>query len=335
MAIGTLGVAVALVFCRGGSMFSPGALNGQSRARAPLGGVASHADLANNCSACHVPPWSKETMATRCLDCHTDVRQQLDSQRSLHGLMSDGMQCRKCHTEHKGAHGAMTSMALFDHDWSAFKLTGKHRAVDCRSCHTNEGYKGTPQSCVSCHAEPEWHKGKFGTACAQCHSTSTWQGATFKHTFPLHHGTERRRTNSCTTCHTKDSEYRTYTCYGCHQHRPAEMERRHAKLRVADIQKCAECHPTGHKSNRRRAAEDGPGLEICRNCPGACAFGSVAGHGSALRSFDADDRWIEEVLWEARGVEAMPTATAAPAGDRWPWRPGLLLWEARPDGGSR
>ena len=63
---------------RGGSLFSPGALNAQ--AGAPLGGVTSHADLAANCSACHVAFWQTATMGDRCVLCHTDVAaQELES----------------------------------------------------------------------------------------------------------------------------------------------------------------------------------------------------------------------------------------------------------------
>src|SRR5262245_52889677 len=97
--------AVGVVYvARGGEMFSPGPLNAQSRGADALGGVNAHAQLAGNCAACHAPLWSSETMASRCLNCHTNVRQQLDAHGPLHGLLAEGMQCRKCHTEHQGPH---------------------------------------------------------------------------------------------------------------------------------------------------------------------------------------------------------------------------------------
>jgi hypothetical protein len=291
LAAGALGVAVVAVCLGGGRMFSPGALNGQSRTSTRLGGAAAHADLANNCSACHAPAWSKETMTSRCLDCHTDVRQQLDTHGPLHGRMSDGMECRRCHTEHNGPHGTLTSLEHFDHGWTGFRLTGKHRAVDCQSCHAGQVYKGTPQTCVSCHAEPASHKGNYGTACASCHTTSTWERPAFKHTFPLTHGTRRRQASTCTTCHVRADEFRTYTCYGCHEHHPAAMERRHARLRVAELGRCAECHPGGRKGDRRRAAEDGPGIEVAQQCP-------LGGDGCPLaeRSFRHDHDALARLL---------------------------------------
>jgi hypothetical protein len=188
-------------------------------------------------------------MADRCLGCHTDVRRQLDRHEPLHGLVPDGMQCRSCHSEHNGPHGALTSLDRFDHDFTAFKLTGKHQAAACGACHSNNTFKGTPQDCVACHAEPKVHRGRFGTACAQCHSTDTWTGGSFKHVFPLNHG--RRGIVACVTCHPSPASYRHYTCYGCHAHQPAQMERRHARIRnLVDLLACARCHPTGREHRR-------------------------------------------------------------------------------------
>ena len=246
----TLGAVVVVVCRSGGSMFSPGPLNGQGRRGVTLGGVSSHAETGGNCAACHHTPWSGTTMAERCLDCHQDVREQIDSKGALHGKMSEAMQCRSCHSEHNGKHGVLTSLSKFDHDCTAFKLTGKHRAVECASCHTNTVYKGTAQSCVSCHTEPKVHKGKYGTDCAGCHSTNSFSDAVFKHTFPLNHG--RRRGNiSCATCHTADDHFKSYTCYGCHEHQPARIARKHLRLNAVELANCTRCHPTGREHERR------------------------------------------------------------------------------------
>ena len=48
---------------------------------------------------------------------------------AMHGKFTDGMDCRACHTEHKGPHAAVTNMAQFSHDCAAFKLTGDDRYV--------------------------------------------------------------------------------------------------------------------------------------------------------------------------------------------------------------
>src|SRR5262249_53690969 len=154
--------------------------------------------IAGNCAACHAPPWSIETIADRCMSCHKEVRDQLTGKRGLHGLMPAGKECRACHSEHRGAQAPLThdltNPTHFNHEWTDFKLTGKHRDVACASCHANSPFKGTPQTCVSCHGEPLSHKGKWGTRCADCHSTTTWHGAVYKHKFPVTHG---REGNTC------------------------------------------------------------------------------------------------------------------------------------------
>jgi hypothetical protein len=37
------------------------------------------------------------------------------------------------------------------HNETAFPLDGRHRTVECASCHINHVYKGTPTRCFDCH----------------------------------------------------------------------------------------------------------------------------------------------------------------------------------------
>jgi hypothetical protein len=256
-ALFTLVGVAAVLSASGQRMFSPGPLNAQRGGQA-LGGVRSHAETGGNCAACHVAPWSRATMAERCLACHASVADELAAGRALHGAIPNARQCRHCHTEHQGAHAALTSFTDFDHGWTGFELTGRHQGAACASCHAQQVYKGTPRTCVSCHAEPQVHRGQFGTDCASCHTTADWQAVTFtpaRHTFPIHHG-NGRRANACSTCHTSLQDFHSYTCYGCHRHNPAKTEEKHLKNQlatVANVRNCAECHPTGRK--RRPAAQ--------------------------------------------------------------------------------
>jgi len=406
----TFALAVAVLTVWGGGMFSPGALNSETKSKTKIGGVSSHAELSGHCSSCHAPPWSRETMASRCIACHSDIGKQIDAQAPMHGKFPNADNCRTCHSEHLGPHGTLTSFAhfhhdftafkltgkhalldcqschvdnhfkgtsqscfgchaepvihkgkfgvacaschtatswkgaaaalassSFDHDRTAFKLTGKHQTTDCKSCHKSNAFKGTSQSCVSCHAEPVVHLGKFGNACASCHTTATWKGAignanlanfdhdatgfkltgkhagvdckschatgvfkgtsqacvschaepptpkvhkvaygtkcatchttfsfkdaTFKHTFPIDHhakGNKQLKINNggniCANCHNDTTKLTVYTCYNCHVHDPARMERRHAGRKIQNLEQCAKCHKTG----RERGALDGP-----------------------------------------------------------------------------
>jgi hypothetical protein len=155
-----------------------------------------------------------------------------------------GTACADCHST-KGWGNSLASLGKFDHDKAAFHLTGKHRLVDCKSCHVNQVFKGTPQTCVGCHKEPPSHKGNFGANCAQCHTTDTWNGATFQHPkFSITHG---RKNNTCATCHTDQSNFKTYTCYNCHEHKPVKIEKVHVKRKILDFQDCMQCHGKGHK----------------------------------------------------------------------------------------
>ncbi len=239
-------VVVILGLARGGVIFSPGPLNAQAGPEA-LGGVSTHAETGGHCSACHVAPWSQETMSVRCLGCHTNVAQEIQDPTSLHGTIDaggKGAPCYNCHPEHRGAAASLTVLngTGFDHSRTAFPLTGAHLAVACTRCHANNVFVGTPQDCLSCHGEPDYHAGLLGTDCAGCHNTAGWTPARFAatHSFPLNHGFAQ---GSCRTCH--PSYLGTYTCYGCHEHKQATIEQRHQEEGIANLHDCARCHPQG------------------------------------------------------------------------------------------
>ncbi len=218
---------------------------------------AHNGALGANCAQCHSPQgWKPSTfnhsqapfkltgahVNVTCARCHTSS----DFKNTPQGCVD----CHRSKDAHKGALGANCAQchstsawkpSTFDHNRAPFKLTGVHVNVACARCHTNNDFKNTPQTCVSCHAEPAVHKGQFGTNCAQCHNTNTWQGATFRHTFPLNHG--GKGTIPCATCHTTPGNFRAYTCYGCHNQ--AETEKHHLEKRITNIANCVQCHPTG------------------------------------------------------------------------------------------
>ena len=192
-----------------------------NRTAFPLTGVHTKVDCAN----CHVNNVYKGT-PTACVSCHADP----EVHRGQFGT-----NCASCHTTDtwKGV--------TFNHNQTAFPLTGAHVNVGCASCHVNNVYKGTATACVGCHADPEVHRGQFGTNCNACHSTSRWTGAVFKHTaFPLNHGS--RTPVPCATCHPDSGNYKSYTCYGCHAHTPANVAAEHREVNSADLNNCLRCH---------------------------------------------------------------------------------------------
>jgi hypothetical protein len=186
-----------------------------------------------------------------CISCHIGVR-------NLAGFKNAPNDCAGCHKKdnpHPANFGTDCARChntegwateIFDHNLSAFKLTGKHLQVKCAQCHINKEFRGTPTDCVSCHSKDDVHRGLYGTNCALCHTTETWKRGAFEHTFPLDHG--GFGTNACTTCHTNLVDFKVYTCNNCHD--PEDIRRQHffAEMMHTDITDCARCHPTGKKT---------------------------------------------------------------------------------------
>ncbi len=186
--------------------------------------IGRHAAVA--CQACHTNSVFKGTPVD-CYSCH--------SQKDAHQGRF-GRDCSACHTPDGW------KPATFDHATSAFPLVGKHQAVACQGCHGNSQFKGTPTTCVACHAKNDAHKGGFGQACEGCHSPTAWKPATFDHAktnFPL---TGAHVSLACGKCHTKDASGNltfkgvSTNCASCHADPPY-----HKGLFGTD---CASCHAT-------------------------------------------------------------------------------------------
>lgn len=233
-------------YARGGLMYNPGPLNAQSGEM--LGGVTSHAETGGECEACHVAPWGSQTMADRCVVCHTSIAEDMRNVATMHGTLTHNdptLGCWHCHPEHRGTEAGLTWMddAAFPHEAVGFPLTGAHAEVACEKCHIDGQFQGLNAACATCHAEPDSHAGQFGTDCAACHSTVAWTPAEFngQHTFPLDHGGR----STCATCH--PTSFTTYTCYGCHEHKEARVRSEHLEEGISNFENCVECHPTGRE----------------------------------------------------------------------------------------
>jgi len=211
-----------------------------------------------DCDACHSPTQWREVLfdhqqsayplvgahrTASCSGCHANGRYV--------GTPTACIACHAAEDEHDGRFGQDCSAChepttwdevTFDHNLSRFPLTGAHRSTACLGCHESGSFAGTPTACSACHAEPGIHRGVFGTQCASCHSTSAWLPASWNgsHSFPLNHGGAG---GQCSTCH--PSSYGQYTCYGCHKHEPAKIEKKHREEGIDNFSDCARCHPTG------------------------------------------------------------------------------------------
>lgn len=157
------------------------------------------------CASCHKPGKKYRDAPVACVACH----RQDDAHK---GRL--GKECGNCHSE-----TAWTKFR-FDHSKTRFPLRGKHREVECRSCHPNERYKPTPMACNACHQLDDVHRGRFGPKCDTCHSASAWSRVSFNHDtqtkFPLE---GKHREAKCETCHRGpvSQEKLATTCNGCHR----------------------------------------------------------------------------------------------------------------------
>jgi hypothetical protein len=158
--------------------------------------TGKHAQVA--CANCHLNNIFKGT-PTDCYSCHATADKH-------NGQF--GRDCGACHT----TSGWLP--ANFNH--SGFPLTAGHAGLPCTRCHSSGVYVGLSTSCVSCHGDPAYHLGLFGTNCAQCHTTSNWYAI---YSGPHPNNCEGPCINhegaSCRDCHTVNLS--TATCTKCHQ----------------------------------------------------------------------------------------------------------------------
>ena len=178
----------------------------------PLTGV--HATLA--CTQCHTNNNYTST-PTACYSCHqADFNGTTNPNHVASGFPTD---CSICHTT------AGWSPSSFNHNNTAFPLTGAHTSLACSRCHTNNNYTTLPTSCYGCHqadwngtSDPNHAAAGFPTTCDTCHTTSSWAGASFNHNntpFPL---TGAHVNVACNQCHINNQFAGTPTdCYSCHK----------------------------------------------------------------------------------------------------------------------
>jgi putative hemolysin len=160
--------------------------------------TGSHINV--DCKSCHINGIYKNTPKD-CFSCH--------SAKDAHQGQF-GRNCGACHQTTKW------SGAKFDHNATAFPLIGNHVKLNCRSCHTNDVFKGTPTDCFSCHAKDDHHNGQFGQDCSICHIPTGWKNITFDHNssaFPL---TGKHALLDCSQCHFSGQFKIPTDCASCH-----------------------------------------------------------------------------------------------------------------------
>jgi hypothetical protein len=224
-----LAVAAMLVFVYPHLMVSPGAV------------VAGHAEIATDCFACHTPLLGASS--ARCVACHAlpniglrttkgQTLPQKGPKAAFHQDLAE-QNCMACHSDHAGPKLTQRSRKPFSH---ALLRTA------------------VKEQCQSCHKPPtdNLHRNASGT-CSQCHTQTAWKPATFDHekSFVLDgdHNVE------CATCHTKNN-YKTYTCYGCHEHTPERVQSQHREEGIRNLDNCVRCHRSADGEGGEGGEED-------------------------------------------------------------------------------
>lgn len=210
----------------------------------------------------------------KCEDCHTlkfRVGQAATLSRRQGSAGWVGLQtaCASCHRRddvHRGSLGESCDRCHdangwkpapgFDHDSSAFRLTGKHAEVACDKCHLAPAlgivpgadgkliprFKPLPfKLCTDCHANP--HGATMAGRCVDCHTTRGWkviEQSHFNHAATRYPLLGKHASVKCDACHglnlkVKDPPFAT--CGGCHQDVHAGQAVLNGK--PAD---CAACH---------------------------------------------------------------------------------------------
>jgi len=208
--------------------------------------TGAHVSL--DCSACHADGFAGTP--TDCYSCHQqDYESVIDPNHVTNNYSFD---CTQCHNTDSW------STTSFDHNLTAFELTGAHLAVDCANCHQT-GYEGTSTDCFSCHDDdynnsvnPDHQAAGFPTMCEDCHSTLSWAPAIFDHDvqyFPIFSGRHAGAWDMCINCHEVPGDYSVFSCITCHEHRQSEMDDRHVGVQgyLYESNACYSCHPTGEK----------------------------------------------------------------------------------------
>ena len=240
------GFPVTCQNCHSSITWKPASFD-HNRTAFPLTG----AHRATPCMSCHGDGVYKGK-ATACVSCH--LADYNGTTNPVHSSSGFSTACEGCHNTTSWAGAA------FDHNKTAFPLTGAHITTPCQSCHGDGVYAGKSTACVSCHqndyngtTNPAHAAAGFSTSCQSCHTTTSWNGATFNHDgpyFPIYSGTHAGRWSACTDCHTSSTSYQPFTCFNCHPHDDkAQTDSNHSGVSgySYDSNACYSCHPRGTK----------------------------------------------------------------------------------------
>lgn len=200
---------------------------------------AAHANLKNNCQACHTPVMGVDT--AKCILCHANNDSILQRQpTAFHASVGT---CKQCHLEHQGLdanlsemdHSMLTSIgmrAMQNAETGTEEASAHELLVEklklASPPHERIRLQESVLACASCHSNDDQHQSLFGSDCAQCHATDRWTIPEYRHPSPG-----------------------STDCNQCHQAPPSHymMHFKMISAKVADkpharVEQCNQCHQT-------------------------------------------------------------------------------------------
>ena len=216
----------------------------------PLSSVHAELDVfPTGCARCH--GIGRGVDPNLCMDCHKEIRAQVNGRNGFHGRSNRGRECKSCHADHRGEGASLITIDdnTFDHrKETGFPLQAEHAKLTCRQCHQTPGtYTTEDEACASCHAINDPHGLEATTRslledCGACHEpVADWDA------LPLPAGVFNHN-SSRQSDYPLEGAHSNVDCVECH----VDMQ-----FVPVSYGLCTDCHINPHRANfRSRPCED-------------------------------------------------------------------------------
>ncbi|TFG97072.1 MAG: hypothetical protein E4H13_11435 [Calditrichales bacterium] len=174
-------------------------------------------------------------LSDKCITCHKDPHQGQFKQS-----------CETCHST-----ALWKPVQSFDHQKTAYPLTGAHRNTVCSGCHPLNKDKMMHfrpikhDACTDCHKDP--HNSRLGLQCGKCHTTSAWRGQV------------KAGFNHDATRYPLKGKHQSIDCKGCH---PPNQSLKNVRYKF-----CRDCHTDYHRNAFKNHSSRGA-CEACHTVDG-------------------------------------------------------------------
>ncbi len=183
--------------------------------------IQGHAKFEDDCEKCH-QPFNKVSQTQLCRHCHEDIELDIVKEEGYHGAGAlRERDCVECHTDHEGRQAQIVLFVeeIFDHEQTDFELKGKHKKLQCSSCHEQgKKFREAQHDCYECHKDDDPHDENLGKECSDCHTEKNWKETDFDHDktdFKLRY---KHRDVDCASCHPVEvSKKISKECVSCHR----------------------------------------------------------------------------------------------------------------------